>query len=231
MLRLSAPTRTRNLRAAGIATIIVFASGFGVMSTLWGLTHHDPNLRGFTDYLSATWGDGLSLPLAIGASTYACLQLRPANGEKKSARSAGLIGALLGAGTQVLWLVDDAPVLNWTLTAPHHFNTAGVYHGAFVVCGAAYFAGVAALLVCRIRATPRAQLPKSVKVATATVLAAVTSFLILVTIDNSASSGTLATTATTAGVVSGVLLTAWLALRRKPLSDPNTTGAGTSNAN
>ncbi|WKV75326.1 hypothetical protein AW27_029645 [Streptomyces sp. PCS3-D2] len=44
-----------------------------------------------------------------------------------------MLGSLLGSWTQVQWLRDDAPVLNWTLPRPHHFNAAGWYHAAFLI--------------------------------------------------------------------------------------------------
>jgi len=70
--------------------------------------------------------------------------------------AAAVTGGLVGLATQVLWLLDDHPRLNWTLPEPHRFNGAGIYHGVYLVIMSAVFAGLWISVVRRVRAAARA---------------------------------------------------------------------------
>jgi hypothetical protein len=147
--------RSRVLMLPALATVAVFMTGFGALLIFYALTPHAADLPGLFDYKSATWGDSLALPTMIGALAFATLQLPRVRRERLYAVLAAFGGFLLGAGTQVQWLRDDHPRLNWTLPRPHHFNAAGVYHGLFltVMCGVT--AAMWCVLLLRLANAPR----------------------------------------------------------------------------
>jgi hypothetical protein len=109
------------------------------MATLSALYPKPDGALGFTDYLSATWGDGLLLPISMAALVYAYQTLPPTGGDRVLVTVGGVCGAIGGVLTQVQWLRDDNPRLNWTLPAPHVFNNAGIYHAVFLTGAAAGF--------------------------------------------------------------------------------------------
>jgi len=92
---------------------------------------------------------------------------------------------LLSAGatlaTQAAWLSDPNPDLNWTLPAPHTFNAAGWYHGAFSVCLAGYLGYQLGDMILRLR---RHGLSRSTRKALLTATAAGTVFSLLLIVDN-----------------------------------------------
>jgi hypothetical protein len=129
-----------------LCATVVCASGFGVLSVLWLTGHHSSHLRGLFTYASATVGDGILIPVLTGlllAVNRSATLPRPINEARWMAFWA-LLGAIGGISTQLAWLADDHPELNWTLPRPHHFNYAGVYHGAFLVLMSAALAALAA---------------------------------------------------------------------------------------
>jgi hypothetical protein len=84
---------------AGLATC---ASGFGVMYGFhkWGTYPLD--LPGLFSYRSATWGDGLLLPLCAGALVVAARPLPVSSRETGTVCKAATVGVLVGAGLQAL---------------------------------------------------------------------------------------------------------------------------------
>jgi hypothetical protein len=173
------------------------------MCTFWAFNLRNSDLPGFTDYLSATWGDGLLLPIAAAAATSAVRSLPPSGGERRLTAWAAATGLGLGAATQILWLLDNQPSLNWTLPAPHHFNAAGVYHAGFLVAASGYAGALTGLLLRRLTSTPRTDRPATAVMAAKIATAAVVGFTGLLLADNVRSAGTAATRATLAATAAG----------------------------
>jgi hypothetical protein len=138
------------LRIAGISAAGVFALGYGAMNALQRFLPSSPGLRNLSSYASASWGDGLVLPLLTGCLIGTAKQLAPARRELTHALIWGLLGAATGAATQYLWLQDPAPGLNWTLPAARRFNAAGWYHAAFTVGTLGLLIGTTALVQRRL---------------------------------------------------------------------------------
>jgi hypothetical protein len=112
------------------------------MNLFWFTGEHDPQLLGLYDFKSATWGDGIILPLLA----YFLVRLgswhKPLE-RRRERLAVGVVAALCGLGgalTQIEWLRDPQTVLNWTIPAPGQFNAAGWYHAAFL-CGASALFG------------------------------------------------------------------------------------------
>jgi hypothetical protein len=137
------------IRAALAAGAGICVAGFGVMTTLSEFYEVPAGGLGLRDYLSATWGDALLLPITLAGLTYAYKSLPSVPHERFVIVFAASLGLVAGVLTQVQWLLDNDPQLNWTLPAPHTFNGAGVYHAAFLTGVAAVFAGTAGGVVIR----------------------------------------------------------------------------------
>lgn len=131
-------TRAKLKTAIGkgiFATFAVLILGFGVMMTFWMIMKNDyPSLPGLFYYRAATLGDGICLPLLVGAlMTYIIL----AEGKiHKPRRVEIFVSAFLGViaiGMQASWLISNNTKLNWTIPRLHYFNAAGWYHAVFFV--------------------------------------------------------------------------------------------------
>jgi hypothetical protein len=192
-----------------VAALLVLSAGFCVLVAFSVSTPRAAGLPGLFDYVSATWGDGLALPVMTGALVWAASCLPRARGERRAVGTVGAVGAALGVWTQVRWLRDDAPKLNWTLPRPHHFNAAGVYHAVFltVMCGVA--SALWTLTLIRIARGPhRNPGSRHAAVGVAAALAAAVSFGVLLAIDAlpGRSTGAGGATVVAAGVGAVVLL-------------------------
>ena len=146
--------RCRIVMTPVLTALAVFLTGFGALLVFYALTPHAAILPGLFNYKSATWGDGLALPAMMGGLVFATLQLRRVRRERLYASLAAFGGALLGAGTQVEWLRDDHPRMNWTLPRPHHFNAAGIYHGFFLTAMCGLTAASWSILLFRLANSP-----------------------------------------------------------------------------
>ena len=117
----------------------------------------------------------------VGGISAARIRLPKTAGGKR----AGAIGALMSAGatlaTQAAWLSDPNPDLNWTLPAPHTFNTAGWYHAGFSVCLAGYVGYQLGDMILRLR---RHGLNRSTRKALLAATAAGSVFSVLLIMDN-----------------------------------------------
>lgn len=78
----------------------------------------------------------------------------PGGTPRSSYATAGL-GAAIGALSQVAWLSDPAPRLNWLLIAPHRFSFAGWYHAVYLTLTSAYVGGVSWEALRRAARAPR----------------------------------------------------------------------------
>jgi hypothetical protein len=217
-LRSLAPGDRRTAMRSGlIVGGATWALGFGVLLAFWLGSRSWSDLPGLFNYRSATVGDGLLLPLFAGALVCTAVLLGPAPGDRRWSGLAAVLGGCVAAATQVLWLLDPDPRLNWTLPEPHHFNAAGWYHAAFLVAASAAVAALSTLVLVRWRHT-RQVAPEFAAEALAgsgpfLLLFLGLSFAALVLVDNVAAQGTLAGRTTTmatalAIAILGAMLTA-----------------------
>jgi hypothetical protein len=194
-----------------LAGLLVLVAGFGALLIFSVTTPRVASLPGLFDYVSATWGDGVSLPVMTAALTYAIGRLHPVSHERLAGAATAMLGVGLGAATQVQWLRDDAPHLNWTLPRPHHFNTAGTYHAVYLTVMCATTAALWTMSLLRIAGSSgNLAERRAALVAVGVALLAAVSFAILLAIDSLPTRSTGASTATV--VATGIGTTLLLAL-------------------
>ncbi|MGW3290465.1 hypothetical protein ACWDR3_38110 [Streptomyces sp. NPDC001002] len=135
--------------------LVIFCSGYAALLVFWGFGDQPSGLPGLFVFRSATWGDGLLLPLLALCLRVLTLRLRATEATPVRRRGTvalvALAGAALGFAVVLTWFLDDHPGLNWTNPRPHYFNAAGKYHAAFLVLASAAFAGLGADLVVHLR--------------------------------------------------------------------------------
>jgi hypothetical protein len=200
----------------------VLAGGLGALASLARWSDYPAHLRGLATYRSATYGDGIALPL-LAALLLAAVQSRSLppihrlrRGRLQIAIGAG-IGLCLGAAVQALWWLDPDPPRNWTLPAPHHFTLAGRWHATFLIAMSGVFAGLWVALLVKLRwvqAQPGHELPRLLRSRTAVWLTAnAVFFTVLVALDNRDATATQATLTTAVAIaVVAVTLMASLAV-------------------
>ncbi|GIE48500.1 hypothetical protein Ani05nite_20340 [Amorphoplanes nipponensis] len=174
--------------------VIVWILGFGMLALLSVARLGDDRLPGLFTFRSATVGDGLLLPVLAG-TTVAAGRWRAgwSRSERRCLAVAAIAGLLAGAGTQVQWLLDPRPRLNWTLPAPHHFAIAGWYHAVFLTLASGFFLSAGTGLWLRLRhearSTPGPAIRRVRSVAVLGVLVPVSAFVALLAQDNGATLG------------------------------------------
>jgi hypothetical protein len=166
----------------------VFTAGFGALFLFWGLGDWSRDLPGLWDYRSATIGDGLLLPVAAAALVAAARKLPAARYESLVVSGAAVLGLGAGVVLQLAWFWDPQPQLNWTIPAPHTFNTPGYYHAAFLIAASGFFSAWVTLVLWRFRHC-RAEHPKEVQAmlcspVTALLIACLVGFTGLVVLDS-----------------------------------------------
>ena len=116
-----------NLKIAFCVSFLVFLLGFGVLNIFWIFDPQIPSLPGLYDYMAATWGDGLFLPIGAGALVYYFLSNKNCCRNSIYAFSflAFLIGVLIGGLSQWSWLANENIEVNWTIPQPGYFTSAG----------------------------------------------------------------------------------------------------------
>ncbi len=132
---------------------ITWLCGFGVMYLLWRKIGTINELPGFFDYHAATYGDGICLPILVGAGI-AFLRNNKRDCELvyiRKCRWIVIVMTLIGGLIQASWLISDRTALNWSIPIQHHFNIAGWYHSIFFIG----MFGVIAYLLARIWCTIR----------------------------------------------------------------------------
>jgi hypothetical protein len=173
---------------------------------MYALIGYPAHLRGLFTYLSATLGDGLLLPIAFGALIFAySLTAKIQHG--LAIRLVGFaIGAGLGAATQVTWLLDDHPQLNWTLPRPHHFNVAGIYHAAFLAIVSGLFGSLWFTVLLRLATGSTEKVSRrDAWIAVFVAMLASLLFVVCLILDNHSAITTTAGLASVATILLGVL--------------------------
>jgi hypothetical protein len=182
-------------------------AGFGVLAGFYAIRSTPPELPGLYDYYSATLGDGILLPACIGCLLFSIQELSPARYERIASVCTGLGGAALGTITQLQWLSDDHPRLNWTIPEPHYFNAAGIYHAAYLVALSGIIPALWSVALLRIIQVGNIAVARR-KLAKRCLLAAFSSdalFAFLVIVDNQVSTDTAATRATNRALIAGAV--------------------------
>lgn len=193
---------SRSIRRAALAASATCVAGFGALLGFSIFTVKTPGLRGLFDYLSATWGDAVLLPVSMGALVYAYDQTPGQSFDRAIIAAGGLTGAVVGAATQVQWLADENPELNWTLPTPHHFNAAGVYHAVFLTTTSAVFGALWAGVIARRARTDSGPFLRRVDKSIAVAFLSSLGFVGLLLADNHGSAETRASHATVAAITS-----------------------------
>ncbi len=124
--------------------------GFVVLAGFAALSPRGENLPGLLAFPSAYVGDSVLLPLAILLLIAGAQALPPARTERAVTLVAGLLGAAGALLTQLMWLHDNHPQLNWTLPEPHYFTAAGKWHAAYAVVTAGILTAALAAMLIRV---------------------------------------------------------------------------------
>lgn len=131
----------QNIKMAFLAGLMTLLCGFITMLILWntiGVQYHLSTQRGFFYYRAATIGDGICLPIVVGAAFFFILSNNKIlKGQTRICILFKNIAVFIGCSIQAKWLISNETVLNWTIPTQHHFNFAGWYHAFFFVgmCG------------------------------------------------------------------------------------------------
>lgn len=145
--------KNRVVLYGALGAAITWLCGFVVMYLLWRKIGTINELPGFFDYHAATYGDGICLPILVGAGI-AFLKNNKRDCELvhiRKCRWIAIVMALIGGLIQASWLISDRTALNWSIPIQHHFNIAGWYHSIFFLG----MFGVIAYLLARIWCTIR----------------------------------------------------------------------------
>jgi hypothetical protein len=134
-----------------IPALLVLLTGFIALLTFWAFSPRSAALPGLFHYRSATWGDGLLLPvLTLSLLVLTSKLPKPRRTWPTWLARAGGAGA--GLLLIITWLADPHPDLNWTIPRAHHFNAAGTWHAVFLIAASGFFAGAWVELLRRLRA-------------------------------------------------------------------------------
>jgi hypothetical protein len=123
-----------------LAPIVLLLAGYLTLLSFWRYGHNPSGLPGLFHYHSATWGDGLLLPLL---ALFLALLTRdlPKPSKQWPTWVARAVGAASGALVVFTWWADPKPSANWTIPRAHVLTHAGWWHAGFLVAASAFFAG------------------------------------------------------------------------------------------
>ncbi|WP_328492832.1 hypothetical protein OHS59_08890 [Streptomyces sp. NBC_00414] len=156
----------------------MFLPGFAALWVFWHVAERGrPGLPGLFEFRSATWGDGILLPLLALCLRVMTERLRPAGGivhRGRTVTAGALTGAAVGVSVIVTWFVEDRPALNWTMQKPHSFTAAGTWHAVFLVAACAFFAWLVTDLALHLRHSDEAAVRRSLSSSWAAVALACT---------------------------------------------------------
>jgi hypothetical protein len=180
--------------ALGCAAAVLLG-GYGALLWFWRSGTYPAGVPGLFAYRSATWGDGLLLPLL---ALCLCLLIAGLPGQREGfGRWLTVLAVVVGAGAGGLviftWLADQSPALNWTMPEPHSFNAPGAWHAGFLVTASGLFAGLWIQLVRRLRSAGKRQASACLRSpAAAGAVAGTTGYAWLATADSARVAGTAA---------------------------------------
>lgn len=192
--------------------LLVFLGGFFPLLLVWWLGGYVDDQRGLFHFRSATWGDGLCLPLMAGALVLlnSRMSVPPSKVRRKRA---GIVGAALGAGIQIFWLADPDPTSNWTFPAPHEYNFPGWLHFWFFIGACSLFTVLWTEFFYRLRGTYSAHPSEGRKQlesgAFALALGTAGAFTWMVSVDSVGADATQASTASIIGLAVACLAIFW----------------------
>jgi hypothetical protein len=193
--------------AAPLYGAVLFLAGFVAVLGFWNLGDHPDHLTGLFSYRSATWGDGLFLPLQAIAVKYLVDGLsRPRH--RWLVEAATATGFLLGVFVIWSWWHDPSPQLNWTMPEPHTFTAAGYWHALFLIGACGVFARLWTDLLLRLhhhRFTPDVALRTLNSGCFATALGSAVCYVALAGFDSSRSASTQAGLATIIALFLGLV--------------------------
>ncbi|MER5635624.1 hypothetical protein ABT095_01560 [Kitasatospora sp. NPDC002227] len=139
---MTAPEQPSHVRYSVLVwPLAVLLTGYVPLLLFWRLGGQPAGMPGLFAYRSATWGDGLLLPLLALCLRVMTIRLRRQLDRRKVAVAAAL-GAAAGAALVLSWRADPHPTPNWTLPRPHEFTAAGIYHACFLGLACAFFAAI-----------------------------------------------------------------------------------------
>src|SRR5215211_547966 len=116
-----------------------FVLGFGVLAC-WSVAAPGPDgVPGMWQYWSGTVGDAILLPSILGGLTAGAVKLSREGYVVGWALPAisGFLGVILGALSQLSWILDPEPRLNWMVIKPNSLSAAGWYHVVFLIAASA----------------------------------------------------------------------------------------------
>jgi hypothetical protein len=196
---------------SALAGITVLVWGFGAMLLFWLVGAWNPDLPGLFSYRAATLGDGVLLPVGVALLVLGAGWL-PNRAHRETLWTAvtAVLGLGVAAGIQAVWLADSHPARNWTLPRAHEFTSAGWWHAIFFIGLVGATAGLACLVLRRLR---RADTERLRGLAASGWLAGLVfsggGFLGLAALDNVVAVSTAAGKATAVGLAAAALL--WVA--------------------
>lgn len=117
-----------------ISAMFIFIIGFGAMGLFWmkARTNYIGE-KGFFYWRAATWGDGLCLPLLVGALCSYKVSLGEIKLKyRRISYLWGLGAGIIGVMVQASWIISDTTEPNWTI-GHHYFEPSGWYHAGYFV--------------------------------------------------------------------------------------------------
>jgi hypothetical protein len=185
-------TKLRRARWPLACAIAVLFGGYLPLLLFWHLGSYHTGVPGLFEYRSATWGDGLLLPLLAFCLGVLIVSL-PGVGRRWPTVLAVIVGAGAGGLVILSWLTDPAHSVNWTMPRPHYLNAPGVWHAVFVVFASALFAGLWIEVLRRLRSASADQVNAWLcSVPAAGAVAGTAGYAWLATVDSARAAGTAA---------------------------------------
>ncbi|MBB4944938.1 hypothetical protein F4556_000473 [Kitasatospora gansuensis] len=138
-----------------LGALVVLLGGWVPLQLMWAFGERTDGVPGLFAFRSATWGDGLLLPVLAFCLIGWIGQLSQPPGGRRPTLLAAAAGGVAGAALIAVWVADPSPESNWTAPRPHHLNTAGVWHAVFLVAASALFAGLWVEVLRRLRHAER----------------------------------------------------------------------------
>ncbi|MFD5074265.1 hypothetical protein [Streptomyces sp. NPDC058371] len=130
----------------------------------WSRGTYTSAIPGLFDFRSATWGDGLLLPLlalCLRVSTRRLAAQYTPSHRWRAVVIGALMGVAVGAAVIVAWARDEHPVVNWTIPRAGELTAAGIWHAAFLVSACGCFAGLGTDVVKHLRVADAAVVQKT----------------------------------------------------------------------